>query len=404
MTEYVSSFLSLFLSGQSLDNMLLPCTVAAIFLSALLSYFVCVHLLTPLMHLITLKTETEWDDDLLDRHMLSAFSQLAPALLLLWLLPEVAHKSEAWSLWLGKLCRFYIVWVVVRIVCLFLQNLYMGLEKRNMLTTHNLSVLVQAGKLVAIGVGVIIGLSILFDRSPLSVLTAFGASAAILMLVFKDTIMGLVAGVQLSANGMLHKGDWIVSDKAHANGEVIDVKLTTVKVRNWDNSITTIPPYTLVSDSFHNYQNMRRVGARRVARSINIDMNTIGFLSEERLAALRSAGHLAGLGEPEEEGRTINISLFRRYLEYYLSHHPEVRVKDKDNSAIVMMVRQLQPTAQGLPLELYFFTNRTNWKRFETLQSDIFDHVYAMLPCFGLRMYQAPAGTDFAARDTWPPL
>lgn len=396
MAYYVRSFLSLFVSGHLLDSLTLPCTAAAIMLLALLSYFVCVQLLTPLVRLITLKTRTEWDDDLLDARMLSAFSQLAPALLLLWLLPEVAAGHEAWALWLGKLCRFYIVWVVVRIVCLFLQNLYTGLDRRDMLTAHNLSVLVQAAKLIAIGVGVIIGLSILFDKSPLSVLTAFGASAAILMLVFKDTIMGLVAGVQLSANGMLHKGDWIVSDKAHANGEVIDVKLTTVKVRNWDNSVTTIPPYTLVSDSFQNYRNMRKVGARRVARSIYIDLNTIGFLSPAQLSRLEELGYLRGLEIPEAD-KAVNLSIFRRYMEYYLAHHPEVRVKDKDNSAIVMMVRQLQPTPQGLPLELYFFTNRTNWKRFEALQSDIFDHVYAVLPCFGLRMYQAPAGSDFAA-------
>ncbi len=346
------------------------------------------------MHLITRKTTTDWDDDLFDRKLLSAVSQLAPALLMAWLLPEIARGHEGWTVWLIKLTRFYIVWAIVKLVNVFLQNLYTGFDRRAMFREHNLSVLVQAAKLVMILIGCIIGVSILFGQSPFAVLTALGASAAILMLVFKDTIMGLVAGVQLSANGMLHKGDWIISDKAKANGEVLDVKLTTVKVRNWDNSVTTIPPYTLVSDSFQNYQNMRRAGARRVARSINIDLNTIGFLDDERVEALRERGWLEGLGEVKA-GHTVNISLLRRYLEHYLSHHPEVRLKDKDNSAIFMMVRQLQPTAQGLPLELYFFTNRTNWKRYEALQSDIFDHVYAILPHFGLRMYQAPAGSDF---------
>ena len=393
MFKHIHDLLNLFLAPRFVNAVQIPVCVVAIFLAAIVAYYVCVRVLTPVVHLITLKTKTDWDDDLLNARFLSAVSQLAPALLMAKLLPEVAAGHEGWTIWLVKLTQFYIVWAVVKLVNVFLQNLYAGFDRRSMFREHNLSVLVQAAKLVMILIGCIIGVSILFGQSPFAVLTALGASAAILMLVFKDTIMGLVAGVQLSANGMLHKGDWIISDKAKANGEVLDVKLTTVKVRNWDNSITTIPPYTLVSDSFHNYQNMRRAGARRVARSINIDLNTIGFLEADRIEALRSRGWLEGLGEVKA-GHTVNISLLRRYLEYYLSHHPEVRLKDKDNSAIFMMVRQLPPTPQGLPLELYFFTNRTNWKRYEALQSDIFDHVYAVLPHFGLRMYQAPAGTD----------
>lgn len=396
LTGYIYDFLTLFFNATVAKGVLIPVTVAVIFLLALVSYYVCVHLLTPFVHLITRRTRTDWDDDLLNHKLMSAISQLAPALIVAWLLPQVARGHVEWTVWLTKLCRFYIVWTSVKLVNVFLQNLYQGLERRDMYRNHNLSVLVQALKLIMICVGIIVGMSILFDRSPFAVLTALGASAAILMLVFKDTIMGLVAGVQLSANRMLQKGDWIISDKAKANGEVIDVKLTTVKVRNWDNSVTTIPPYSLVSDSFQNYQNMRRVGARRVARSINIDMNTIGFLTEEQIADLESRGLLAGI-EGVCPGHTVNLSLLRRYLELYLASHPEIRLKDKDNPAIFMMVRQLQPTPQGLPLELYFFTNRTNWKRFEALQSDIFDHVYAVLPHFGLRMYQAPAGSDFAS-------
>lgn len=209
--------------------------------------------------------------------------------------------------------------------------------------------------------------------------------------------MGLVAGVQLSANGMLHKGDWIISEKAHANGEVLDVKLTTVKVRNWDNSITTIPPYTLVSDSFQNYQNMRKAGARRVARSIYIDINTIGFLDNNALERLKAKGLTDGIPDTEKN-RVVNLTLLRRYLESYLSSHPAIRKEDKRNPAIFMMVRQLQPTPNGLPIELYFFTYETNWKKFEELQSDIFDHVYAVVSEFGLKMYQSPAGADIRYR------
>lgn len=387
----ISDFLTLFLPAAGVKGALIPVSVAAIALLAVVSYYVCVHVLTPLVHLITLRTKTQWDDDLLNHHVLSAISQLAPALTVAWLLPSVAQGHADWTRWLTKLTDFYIVGVSVKLVNVFLQNLYIGFERRDMFRQHNLSVLLQAVKLIMILIGIIIGLSILFDRSPLAVLTAFGASAAVLMLVFRDTIMGFVAGVQLSANGMLTKGDWIISEKAKANGEVIDVKLTTVKVRNWDNSVTTIPPYTLISDSFQNYQNMRRAGARRVARSINLDLDTIGFLTPAQIQNLQERGMLEGLPEAKA-GQTVNVSLLRHYLEYYLAHHPDIRLRDKSNPAIFMMVRQLQPTPQGLPLELYFFTSRTNWKKFEHLQSDIFCHVYAVLPLFGLRMYQMPTG------------
>lgn len=257
LSGYVYDFLTLFLTGAVAKGVLIPVTVAVIFLLATASYFVCVHLLTPLVHLITLKTETDWDDDLLNHRLLSAVSQLAPALLIAWLLPQVAHGHIGWTSWLEKLTRFYIVWTAVKLVNVFIQNLYTGLDRRSMYREHNLSVIVQAFKLIMVLVGVIIGVSILFDRSPFDVLTALGASAAILMLVFKDTIMGLVAGVQLSANGMLHKGDWIISDKAKANGEVLDVKLTTVKVRNWDNSVTTIPP---IHSSLIHFRTIRTCG------------------------------------------------------------------------------------------------------------------------------------------------
>lgn len=394
MNQYVYSFLLEFLDAAPARSLVIPVSVAAIALLAVVSYYLFDYLILPFAKYLIDKSETTWDDDLINEAFMRAFSRLVPALVLAWLLPGVAGDHEGWTLWLRKLTSCYIVWMSVLLFNVLLQNFYVAVDKRGMFKEHNLSVIVQAIKLVAIIVAAIIAVGILSNRTPMSIVTALGASAAILMLVFKDTIMGLVAGVQLSANGMLKKGDWIISEKAHANGEVLDVKLTTVKVRNWDNSVTTIPPYNLVSDSFQNYQNMRKVGARRVARSIYIDVNTIGFLSKEQIEALRQRGWLENIPEPEAE-KTVNLSLLRHYLEYYLAHHPEVRLKDKSNPAILMMVRQLQPTPQGLPLELYFFTSRTNWKKFEALQCDIFDHVYAALSHFGLRMYQAPAGTDF---------
>ncbi len=207
------------------------------------------------------------------------------------------------------------------------------------------------------------------------------------MLVFKDTILGLVAGVQLTANDMLKKGDWIVVPKSGANGVVSDVSLTTVKVTNWDNSITTIPPYTLVSESFQNFRPMQQSGGRRVMRSIYIDINTVSFCSQDRLDHLVESGYI----KPDsilEDSRRVNLELFRIYLERYLSSRNFVR------NDMLLMIRQLQPTPNGLPLELYFFVNDTGWKQYEHLQSEVFNHVYATIHEFGLAIYQAPAGDD----------
>lgn len=242
-------------------------------------------------------------------------------------------------------------------------------------------------KLIVIGLGVIIGISILIGRSPVAIITALGASAAILMLVFKDTILGLVASVQLTANNMLHRGDWIVAEKHGANGEVVDVSLTTVKVRNWDNTITTVPPYSLVSESFKNYEPMRVSGGRRVDRAIYIDVNTVRFCTREELSALADEGWLDGL-DINMAARTVNMGLLRNYLEHYLV------TCDLVNSELTHMVRQLDPTPSGLPLQLYFFTHTTQWEAYEKAQGDIFDHVYAIIGRFGLRIFQTPAGND----------
>ena len=243
-------------------------------------------------------------------------------------------------------------------------------------------------------VGVVIGIAILFNRNPLTLLAGLSASAAILMLVFKDSIMGVVSGVQLSANNMLKVGDWITIPKYNADGVVIEVTLNTVKVRNWDNTISTIPPYALVSDSFQNWRGMEESGGRRIKRSINIDMNSVGFCTEDQLEKFEKNGWLEGLPKGD---RIVNLTVLRNYLDKYLRNHERV------NQNMTLMIRQLQPTAQGLPLELYFFSANTAWVAYEHLQADIFEHLLAMMPEFGLKVFQTPAGTDiekgFAARN-----
>lgn len=355
--------------------------------AAALSYYVCKGLLYMAEWMIE-KSPTKWDDDLIDRHFMRGVSQLAPALLVNWLLPALFSAKEQDEVqWVSDLTSLYILWVIVRILNIFIGNVYQAFSKRKRFRPYAVKGIFQMLKLVVIAAGIIITVSILLGKQPMVILTALGASAAVLMLVFKDTILGLVASVQLTANKMLHRGDWIVMPRHDVNGEVLDVSLTTVKIRNWDNSVTTIPPYVLVSDSFSNYEPMRQSGGRRVDRSIYIDINTVGFCTEERIDRLRTAGRLEGVSDLRA-AETVNLSLFRNYLERWLAAHPDV------NEDMLLMVRQMEPTQAGLPLQLYFFLRTTEWKAFERVQSDIFDHVYAVIREFGLAIYQRPAGTD----------
>lgn len=388
MYEIIHDFLSSFLSENMVQKAFAPVTLVTIAVLAYLAYIFCHSVVAMIVRIITNRTVSTWDNDLFNDRFLKAFSQLAPALLVAYLLPEAFRGEGKVYVWLTKLTDFYIVWAFVNLANRFLQNLYDAFDKRKKYKIHTLRGVFQIFKLLFVCVGVIIGISILFNKSPLAILTAFGASAAVLMLVFKDTILGLVAGVQLTANDMLKKGDWIVVSKSGANGEVIDVSLTTVKIRNWDNSVTTVPPYTLISESFQNFKPMQQSGGRRVMRSIYIDLNSIKFCSLSQLSELKEKGFI--IDEDIEDARhAVNIELLRKYLERYLETNPNVETK------MTHMVRQLQPTPQGLPLELYFFTNNTEWVTYEHIQSAVFNHVYAVVSEFGLAMYQAPSGNDF---------
>lgn len=265
--------------------------------------------------------------------------------------------------------------------------------------------LFQSLKLIA---AVIIGILIvsrLLGQSPIILISSLGAMAAVLMLIFKDPILGLVAGIQLAANNMLTIGDWLEMPKYGADGNVIDVGLTTVKVQNWDNTITTIPTYALVSDSFKNWQAMSTSGGRRIKRSFNIDTSSIHFISEETHQSLikstllksyfnskqqeiAQANDGADLSTPLNYRRLTNLGTFRAYLEAYLKAHPRIR---KD---MTLMVRHLDPTDEGLPFEIYAFTNTTVWLEYEGIQSDIFDHAFSIIKEFGLRIHQSPTGYD----------
>lgn len=365
--------------------------IAAIALVVFMADVVCRRLLLPLVKRLTRATRAAWDDILLSDTLLKDVSRLVPPILVAVLMPlAFSHAHPTLDLLL-KVNLIYLIAIIAKLLCTFLSALYDLSSHQDRLKNHPIKGIYQMLKIVVICVALIIVVSILINKNPGYILTALGASAAVLMLVFKDTIMGLVAGVQLSANDMLRPGDWITMPKYGADGDVEEVTLTTVKVRNWDKTITTIPPYALVSDSFQNWRGMKESGGRRVKRSVYIDMRSITFCTDEQMAEFERRGWLEGV--EREDKFVVNLHVFRNYLEDYLQHHPRV------NSGMTIMVRQLQPTAQGLPLELYFFSDGTEWVPYEHLQSEIFEHVFAVMPTFGLRVFQSPMGIDFSGTE-----
>lgn len=360
-------------------------TLLCIAVMAVLAYFAIRRLLDLVARIIG-RTPTTWDDDLLNARMLRGISHLAPAVVVKWLLDGFFSDGGQY-VWLTTITSLYIMVAAVVVVVLFISNLHEAMYRRPKTRPYAIKGVFQMIQLVVICIAVILAVSMVIGRSPVAILTAMGASAAVLMLVFKDTILGLVASVQLTANNMIKRGDWIECPSHNAGGEVVDISLTTVKVRNWDGSITTIPPYTLVSESFRNYDPMVQSGARRVERSILVDANSVRYCTPEEMEALDDDGWLDGI-DIDRSKRQVNLHLLRLYLESWLAADPRV------NTEKTLMVRQMAPTASGLPLNLYFFCNEVRWKQFENIQSDIFDHVLAITGQFGLRVFQSPGGAD----------
>lgn len=372
--------------SENLSMMIWRVTVIlAIFIIAFIVDRICRRAVIPVIRKITVKTEFKWDDYILSDSVLNNLCRLIPPISIYALIPY-ALPDDAILDFALQLCVVYITIVCIMLVCSIISSLYAMASEHEKLKDHSMKGLYQMLKLVVICIGVIIIISTLIGKSPLVILTGLGASTAILMLVFQDTIKGFVAGIQLISNDMLRPGDWITMPKYGADGDVIEVTLTTVKVRNWDKTITTVPPYALVNDSFQNWRGMFETGGRRVKRSLNIDMNTVRFCTSEELDRYKQYPWMEGF-EPTGSDE-VNLYIFRHYVEYYLRHHPKV------NSDMIMTVRQLQPTAQGMPIELYFFSADTAWLNYEHLQAEVFDHILAMLHTFGLRVFQSPSGMD----------
>lgn len=387
ITDNIIMFLQHLGLSENLTLLLLRIgVIMAMIIVAFVIDRICRKAIIPVIHKITSKTEFKWDDNLLSDDVMNDVCRLIAPIVVYVLIP-LALPSESIMVFMMKFCRIYIIAVFMKLLCSVISALYSMSSEHDRLKNHSMKGFYQMLKLAVICIGTIIIISTLVGKNPIAILTGLGAGTAILMLVFQDTIKGFVAGVQLIANDMLRPGDWITMPKYGADGDVLEVTLTTVKVRNWDKTIVTVPPYALVNDSFQNWRGMFDIGGRRIKRSINIDMNTVRFCTKEEMDAFMQQPWMAGFEKTGNE--EVNLYVFRHYIEYYLRHHPKV------NAEMIMTVRLLQPTAYGMPVELYFFYADTAWLKYEHLQAEVFDHVLAMLNAFGLKVFQSPSGADF---------
>lgn len=375
--------------GVGEDYKILITRIIAIIAILLIAFIIdrfCRKLFIPGIRKITSKTESTWDDHLLSDDVLKNLYKMITPIVTISLIPFVLINESDLRALIIKLCWIYIIILGIKLACSFISSLYAISSEHEKYKNHSLKGFFQMIKLIVICIGTIIIISTLINKNPLTILASLGAGTAILMLVFQDTIKGLVAGIQLMANDMLRPGDWITMPKYGADGDVLEVTLTTVKVRNWDQTITTVPTYSLINDSFQNWRGMFEAGGRRVKRSLNIDMNTIRFCTKQEMEVYNQQPWMKGFKETGNE--EVNLHIFRHYVDYYLRNHPVV---SKD---MTLLVRQLQPTSEGLPIELYFFSADTRWANYEQLQAEVFDHIIAKLHTFDLKVFQSPSGLD----------
>lgn len=327
-------------------------------------------------------TRFQWDTLMVKRKVVHNLVHTIPAILVYALLPMAFIKGKWLLMFSQKVCAVYIVFVLLLAINGFILVILDLYNQKQVSKNKPIKGFMQVLQVLAFFVGGIIIIAILIGKSPATLFAGLGASAAILMLIFKDTILGFVAGIQLSANDMLRPGDWVTIPGSNANGIVQEITLNTVKIQNFDNTISTIPPYTLVNNAFQNWRGMTESGGRRVMKSIILDLNTIKFCTPEMLDTFRKDIPLLADYQPEKDIIPTNSQLFRIYVEKYLMSLPVV------NTDLDLIISQLQSTEYGVPIQIYFFSRNKIWKEYERIQSDIFDHFFAMVPKFELKVYQ----------------
>jgi miniconductance mechanosensitive channel len=412
LIEKAISWYAEILAGTGLsDSMLIFIENATIILVtvilAILADYIVKRIIISSIARIVKRSKNDWDDVFVEQKVFNRLAHLAPAIIVFYALQYI-FEAENLVTFLGNVTQAYMVIVVLLVIDALINALHEIYHKLPVSKGRNIKGFVQVVKIIFYFVAIIFIISIFSEKTPTALMASLGALAAVFMFVFKDTILGFVASIQLSANKMVNVGDWIAMPKYGADGDVIDINLTSVKVQNWDKTIASIPTYALVSESFNNWKGMEESGGRRIKRSINIDMSSVSFLDKKQIGKFRKFHLLKDYIDKKEKeiaeynkslqleegtvtnGRKMtNLGTFRKYLEEYLHHHPMI------HRDMTFLVRHLQPTDKGLPVEIYVFSKDQAWANYEAIQADIFDHILAILPEFELRVFQNPTGSDF---------
>jgi len=374
---------------------------------ALLADYVIRKIIVASITRIARKSKTHWDDIFVQRRVFNRLAHIAPALIVFYSLQYIFEAPRLVT-FLGNVVQSYMVILILLVFDSVINALHEIYNTLPISKGRNIKGYVQVVKILLYFLALILVISIFSGKAPMTLIAGLGAVAAVLLLVFKDTILGFVASIQLSGNKMVSVGDWITMSRYGADGTVIDISLNTVKVQNWDKTISTIPTYAMVSESFSNWKGMEESGGRRIKRSVNIDMKSVSFLTGDQIEKFRKYYVLKDyINQKEKEIEAYNASLdldmttvtngrrmtnlgtFRKYLENYLHNHPQI------HDDMTFLVRHLQPTETGLPLEIYVFSKEQEWAKYEAVQADIFDHILAIMPEFDLRVFQNPTGDDF---------
>jgi len=390
------------------DTIITVILVSVAIITAIIIWWITKKTLYAIIPKLTAKTTALWDDIIFNNRVLNSFATLIPALILDHFLPLIFKDSTLFLPIVLGATDIIIILVSTWILSSFFNSINEILSQKERYKDKPIGSITQLAKILIYSIGAILVISKMSGESPTLLLSGLGAIAAILLLVFKDSILGFVASIQLSANNMVQVGDWVSVPNYNADGDVLEINLTTIKVQNWDLTITTIPTYAFISDSFTNWRGMQKSGGRRIKRAIHIKIDTIRFCNESMIERFQKFELIADyLTERKEEirkynaannvdvtslvnGRNMtNIGVFKVYIENYLKANPNI------NGEMMIMVRQLPTSEFGLPLEIYAFSKDKRWKEYEYIMSDIFDHILAVAPNFDLEIFENPAGSDF---------
>ncbi|MCD4680667.1 MAG: mechanosensitive ion channel family protein [Bacteroidales bacterium] len=382
--------------------------VLLVLIISIIAFYIAKKVFLKALRVVTKRTKSRWDDELFEQRVFHKLAYLVPAYIMQLLLPVVLVNYPDTSSFIEAGIHLYMLIILMITINAFFNSVYKIYQHYEISNDIPIKGYVQVAKIILYTIFSILIISILINKNPVTLLAGLGAMSAVLMLIFKDVILGFVGGIQLTLNNMVRPGDWISMPNYGADGTVIDITLTTVKVQNWNKTISTIPTYSLISETFQNWRGMEESGGRRIKRSININTESVKFCTPDMIERFKKIQIInkyvidkeVELKEYNSKNnidetvvvngrRQTNIGIFREYLKAYLKNHPLINVD------MTFLVRQLEPGEMGIPLEIYVFSKVQEWAEYEDIQSDIFDHIFASVGRFDLQIFQNPTGTDF---------